>query len=280
MALPGNDAKLSMASRARPALRRTQRADLHTAIRGARGIGLREAGVDTARHLLSRRAGHDHALDHVGERAGEPGARLRGDGRGQLRHGAALRIERLVGRALDLEANRLAAEKQRRGTGLAAVEREVVRQVMAAQLQHPGRFRAGFAEHGEVVVAAVPADRARVVGRQPIVRQPHFVEQFQAAGGQRGCEHLARGGDLSGVQVAEAQPGAWYDADGQVRPLDGRLVAQWLLERGTLRFAEQRLQLPECGGDRGRVAGAARSLATGLGGRGGCHREQEQQGQG
>ena len=90
--------------------------------------------------------------------------------------------------ALHFEADGLAAEEQRRGAGQAAVEGEVVGEVMAAQLQNPRRFRVGCAEHREEVIAAAPADGAFVEWDQPVVGEADFVEQFEATGRKRRCE--------------------------------------------------------------------------------------------
>jgi hypothetical protein len=98
----------------------------------------------------------------------------------------------------------------------APLESEVVCQVMAADLQHPGRFRGGIAQDAQVVIAAAPTDRPLVEGHQGVIGEPNLVEHGEPAGRQRGGKYRAGGRGLPVVEISEPQAAARHDADGQV----------------------------------------------------------------
>ena len=84
-----------------------------------------------------------------------------------------------------LNIDGLTAEEQRRRALAAAVEREVVGEMVAADLQHPRLTFGGCAEDAEEIVGAVPADLAFVDRLQEVIGDADFVEHRESAGRKR-----------------------------------------------------------------------------------------------
>ena len=198
----------------------------------------------------------DHAFHDIGERAREFRFGVGRQRARQIRHGRALRGQRLVFGIAHVEVDGLAAEEQRRRAFAAAVEREVVGGVVPADLQHPGFFLGGCAEDAHVVVAAVPADLALVDRLQEVIGDTDFVEHLQSAGRKRRGRDAACRVVLLRVQIAETQARARHDADGKIRPADRRLAHERAFEGFALLRGERFLQRLDRGDNRLNLAAA------------------------